>query len=102
MTSARQRRSAPQTAPRNDHLDPASATRSKRPNMSSLTCGNQRKARHEDPPEALPHDDPHALTQTGRNSGRYTDSVSQPLAEPPHLPPATEQQARTHAAQLIS
>jgi hypothetical protein len=32
---------------------------------------------------------------------RYTDSVSQPLAEPPHLPPATEQQVRTHAAQLI-
>jgi hypothetical protein len=26
--------------------------------------------------------------------------VSQPRAEPPHLPPATEQQVRTHAAQL--
>jgi hypothetical protein len=27
--------------------------------------------------------------------------VSQPLAEPPHLPPATEQQVRSHAAELI-
>jgi hypothetical protein len=27
--------------------------------------------------------------------------VSQPLAEPPHLPPATEQQARSRAAQLV-
>jgi len=26
--------------------------------------------------------------------------VSQPLTEPPHLPPATEQQVRSHAAQL--
>jgi hypothetical protein len=28
--------------------------------------------------------------------------VSQPLAEPPHLPPATEQQVRAHAAQLVT
>ena len=27
--------------------------------------------------------------------------MSEPLAEPPHLPPATEQQLRSHAAQLI-
>jgi hypothetical protein len=27
--------------------------------------------------------------------------VSQPLPEPPHLPPATEQQVRSHAAQLV-
>jgi hypothetical protein len=27
--------------------------------------------------------------------------VSQPLAEPPHLPPATEQQVRSHAARLV-
>ena len=27
--------------------------------------------------------------------------MSQPLAEPPHLPPATEQQVRSHAAQLV-
>jgi hypothetical protein len=27
--------------------------------------------------------------------------VSQPLAEPPHLPPATEEQVRSHAAQLV-
>jgi hypothetical protein len=27
--------------------------------------------------------------------------VSQPLAEPPHLPPATEQQVRSRAAQLV-
>ena len=27
--------------------------------------------------------------------------MSQPLAEPPHLPPATEQQVRSHAAELI-
>jgi hypothetical protein len=27
--------------------------------------------------------------------------VSQPLAEPAHLPPATEQQVRTHATELI-
>jgi hypothetical protein len=27
--------------------------------------------------------------------------VSQRLAEPPHLPPATEQQVRSHAAQLV-
>jgi hypothetical protein len=28
--------------------------------------------------------------------------VSQPLAEPPHLPPATEQQVRSHAVQLVT
>ncbi|MDQ2894564.1 MAG: hypothetical protein M3Y09_02780 [Actinomycetota bacterium] len=28
--------------------------------------------------------------------------MSQPPAEPPHLPPATEQQARSHAPQLVS
>ena len=27
--------------------------------------------------------------------------VSQPLAEPPSLPPATEQQVRTHAVELV-
>jgi hypothetical protein len=27
--------------------------------------------------------------------------VSQPLAEPPRLPPATEEQVRSHAAELI-
>jgi len=27
--------------------------------------------------------------------------VGQPLAEPPHLPPATEQQVRSRAAQLV-
>ena len=27
--------------------------------------------------------------------------MSQPVAEPPHLPPATEQQVRSHAAQLV-
>jgi hypothetical protein len=27
--------------------------------------------------------------------------VSQPLAEPPHLPAATEQQVRSHAAELV-
>jgi len=32
---------------------------------------------------------------------RYTVRVSQPLAEPPHLPPATEQQVRSHAVQLV-
>jgi hypothetical protein len=38
-----------------------------------------------------------------RNScGGYTHRVSQPLAEPPHLPPATAQQVRTHARQLVS
>jgi len=34
--------------------------------------------------------------------GACTDRVSQPLAEPPHLPPATEQQVRSHARQLVS
>jgi hypothetical protein len=33
---------------------------------------------------------------------RYTGRVSQPLADPPHLPPATEQQVRSHAAQLVT
>jgi len=33
---------------------------------------------------------------------RQTDRVSQPLAEPPHLPPATEQRVRSHATQLVS
>ena len=33
--------------------------------------------------------------------GRSTGAVSQPLAEPPHLPPATEQQVRANAAQLV-
>jgi hypothetical protein len=28
--------------------------------------------------------------------------VNQLFAEPPHLPPATEQQVRSHAAQLVS
>jgi uncharacterized protein (UPF0548 family) len=28
--------------------------------------------------------------------------VSQPLAEPAHLPPASEQQVRSHAAQLVA
>ena len=28
-------------------------------------------------------------------------SVSQPLAEPVHLPPATERQVRSHAAELV-
>ena len=28
-------------------------------------------------------------------------SVSQPLAEPQHLPPATEQQVRARAAELV-
>ena len=32
---------------------------------------------------------------------RYIVGVSQPLAEPPHLPPATEQQVRSHAVQLV-
>ena len=32
---------------------------------------------------------------------RYTGGVSQPVAEPPHLPPATEQQVRSHAVQLV-
>ncbi len=32
---------------------------------------------------------------------RYTDGMSQPLAEPPHLPPASEQQVRSHAAELV-
>jgi hypothetical protein len=27
--------------------------------------------------------------------------VSQPLAEPPHQPPATEEQVRSHAAELV-
>ena len=34
---------------------------------------------------------------TGRLAG-----VSQPLAEPAHLPPASEQQVRSHAAQLVA
>jgi hypothetical protein len=33
---------------------------------------------------------------------RYTGRVSQTLAEPPHLPPATEQQVRSHATQLVT
>jgi hypothetical protein len=36
----------------------------------------------------------------GRN--RYSGIVSQPLAELPHLPPAAEQQVRSHACQLVS
>ena len=32
---------------------------------------------------------------------RYTVGVSQPLAEPSHLPPATEQQVRSHAVELV-
>lgn len=33
---------------------------------------------------------------------RYTRGVSQALIEPPHLPPATEEQVRAHAADLIA
>ena len=36
------------------------------------------------------------------SGGGYTGRVSQPLAEPPHLPPATEQQVRAYARQLVS
>ena len=32
---------------------------------------------------------------------RYTGRVSQPAAEPEHLPPATERQVRTRAAELV-
>lgn len=32
---------------------------------------------------------------------RYTPSVSHALIEPPHLPPATEEQVRSHAAELV-
>jgi len=34
-------------------------------------------------------------------TGRLAD-VRQPLAEPAHLPPASEQQVRSHAAQLVA
>jgi hypothetical protein len=40
--------------------------------------------------------------RAGADGDRYTDGVSQPLAEPPHLPPATEQQVRSHASQLVT
>ena len=40
--------------------------------------------------------------QPGDGGGYYNESVSQPLAEPPHLPPATEQQVRSHARDLVS
>lgn len=43
-----------------------------------------------------------AASPPARDSGGYPDRVSQPLAEPPHLPPVTEQQVRFHARQLIS
>jgi hypothetical protein len=43
------------------------------------------------------------LHRPARVSNRqYSGRVSQPLAEPPHLPPATEQQVRSHAAQLVT
>ena len=32
---------------------------------------------------------------------RYTGQVSQPLAEPPQLPPATEEQVRSQSGELI-
>jgi hypothetical protein len=35
-------------------------------------------------------------------SGGYSDTVRQSLAEPPHLPPVTEQQARNRARELVS
>jgi len=34
-------------------------------------------------------------------SRRYTRQVGEALTEPPHLPPATEEQVRTHAAELV-
>jgi hypothetical protein len=37
----------------------------------------------------------------GTVTGRL-DGVSQALAEPAHLPPASEQQARSHAAELVA
>jgi hypothetical protein len=36
----------------------------------------------------------------GLVTGRLVD-VSEPLAEPAHLPPASEQQVRSHAAELV-
>ena len=45
-------------------------------------------------PLAVGHDQ--ADPVTGRLAG-----VSQPLAEPAHLPPATERQVRSHAAELV-
>jgi hypothetical protein len=43
-----------------------------------------------------------ASQQPGTAEHIITGSVSQPLAEPPHLPPATEQQVRKNARQLVS
>jgi hypothetical protein len=49
------------------------------------------------------HPDAHGCRRpAGIADGRYTGAVSQPLAEPPHLPPATEQQVRSHAVQLVT
>jgi hypothetical protein len=36
-----------------------------------------------------------------RRVGQYTASMTEPLVEPPHLPPATEQQVRSQAARLV-
>lgn len=44
------------------------------------------------------------LAASPRTSHRYGDTlgfVSQALVEPPHLPPATKEQVRSHAAELI-
>jgi hypothetical protein len=41
------------------------------------------------------------LSRVGSKARRYTGGVSQPLTEPPQLPPATEEQVRSHAGQLV-
>src|ERR1019366_2102780 len=39
--------------------------------------------------------------QADRPCDRYTGGVGQPLAEPAPLPPVTERQVRSHAAELV-
>jgi hypothetical protein len=59
--------------------------------VSSTRCGRASRHRLRPPRQAA-----------SDSGGYYTGSVSQPLAEPPHLPPATEQQVRNRARELVS
>jgi hypothetical protein len=68
-----------------------------------VTKYEHRNDRQPGPAAIVPRDSARdRLPASGDGGAHYTGSVSQPLAEPPHLPPATEQQVRTHARQLVS
>jgi len=79
---------------------PTAANRSAWP--CGLTAATARPAAGDDAAAIIPGHGRPASPPATAGGGRYTGQVSQPLAEPPHLPPATHEQVRARAAQLVS